>query len=113
MTAAPTASSSVLPAPALDCTDCSREAAIMPDTAAMPEQMTNTEMRMRDTTTPARREASSLPPTAYTCRPYRVRLRTKCHTTYRITSRTTTHGMPCALLLKNALVVRLRLMPIS
>ena len=85
----------------------------MPETAAMPEQMTKTEIRMRDTTTPARRAASALPPTAYTCRPYRVRLRTKCHTMNRITSKTTTHGMPCALLLKNALVVRLRLTPIS
>src|SRR5919112_1950462 len=102
MTTATTASNSVLPAPAFDCTDCSSEAAIMPDTAAMPEQMTNTEIRIRDTTTPARREASSLPPTAYTCRPYRVRLRTKFHTAYRITNRTTTHGIPCALLLKKA-----------
>src|SRR5690349_14638104 len=113
MTAAPTASNSVLPAPAFDCTDCSNEAATMPETAAMPEQMTNTEIRMRDTTTPARREASSLPPTAYTCRPYRVRLRTKCHTAYSIARRTTTHGRPCALLLRNALVLRLRLIPIS
>jgi hypothetical protein len=85
----------------------------MPETAAMPEQMTNTEIRIRDTTTPARREASSLPPTAYTRWAYRVRLSTKCHIVYRMTSRTTTQGMPCALLLRNALVLRLRLTPIS
>ncbi len=36
----------------------------MPDRAAMPEQITNTEMRMRETLIPARRAASSLPPTA-------------------------------------------------
>ena len=36
----------------------------MPETAAMPEQMTNTEMRIRATEIPARRAASSLPPTA-------------------------------------------------
>ena len=36
----------------------------MPEKAAMPEQMTNTEIRIRDTTMPARRDASSLPPTA-------------------------------------------------
>src|SRR2546423_3351761 len=113
MTAAPTASSRVLPAPAFDCTDCSSEAATTPETAAMPEQMRNTEIRMPDTTTPARRAASWLPPTAYTCRPYLVRLRTKCHTAKRITRRTTTHGMPSAVLLKNALVDRLRLTPIS
>jgi hypothetical protein len=29
--------------------------------------MTNTEIRMRDTTMPARRAASALRPTAYTC----------------------------------------------
>ena len=37
---------------------------MMPPTAAMNEQSTNTEMRTRSTGMPARREASSLPPTA-------------------------------------------------
>ena len=46
-----------------------RDAAMMPPTAAMPEQMTKTEMRIASTLMPARREASLLPPTAYTCRP--------------------------------------------
>ena len=42
---------------------------MMPPTAAMNEQITKTEMRTRSTVMPARRAASSLPPTAYTCRP--------------------------------------------
>src|SRR6185437_13550819 len=55
MTAAPTASSIVFPAPALDCTDRSKDAATRPEIAAMPEQMTNTEIPIADAATPARR----------------------------------------------------------
>ena len=57
-------SSSTLLPPVLGSTELAREAAMMPPTAAMAEQMTNAEIRIRSTLMPARRAASALPPTA-------------------------------------------------
>ena len=69
MTAAPTAYSSMLPPPDDVETLPLLDAAMMPLSAAIDEPITNTEMRIRSTLMPARRAASGLPPTAYTCRP--------------------------------------------
>ena len=46
----------------------------MPATAASVEQIMKQAMRIRGTLMPARRAASALPPTAYTCRPKPVRI---------------------------------------
>jgi hypothetical protein len=48
----------------LGSTELARDAAMMPPTAAIVEQITNAEMRIRSTLMPARRAASRLPPTA-------------------------------------------------
>jgi hypothetical protein len=57
----------------------------------------NTAMRTRSTAMPARREASALPPTAYTCRPKRVRDAMKDQTTRSARRITVTFGTPRSL----------------
>ena len=64
MTAAPTAYSRILLPPVFGSTELARLAATMPPIEAIPEQITNTEVRIRSTLIPARRAASELPPTA-------------------------------------------------
>ena len=64
MTAAPTASSSVVEPPVVGETELSREAKRMPATAAMVEQMMKQVIRTQGTLIPERRAASALPPTA-------------------------------------------------
>jgi hypothetical protein len=54
----------VLLPPALGSTELARDAAMIPPTAAMVEQIMNTEVRMLAVLMPARRAASVLPPVA-------------------------------------------------
>ena len=72
------ASSSRSLAPELWLTASRREAARMPPIADIEPAMANTATRTRLTRMPARRAASSLPPTANTWRPNRVRVTTYC-----------------------------------
>ena len=64
MTAAPTAYSRTFEPPAFGSTEVAREAAKMPATAAMTEQIMKHAIRTLATLMPARRVASALPPTA-------------------------------------------------
>src|SRR5690349_2539264 len=70
MTAAPTAYSRVEEPPVVGDTELSRLARSTPATAASVEQMTKHDSLTVFTPMPARRAASVLPPTAYTCRPH-------------------------------------------
>ncbi len=70
---------------------------MIPPTPAMKPLIMKTAMRTRSTVMPARREASALPPTAYTCRPKRVRDAMKDQTTRSASRITVTFGTPRSL----------------
>ena len=74
--------------------ELSRLASRMPATAASVEHMMKQVSLTRRTLMPARRAASALPPTAYTCRPKAVRPSRKLSPTSRTSSSATTSGTP-------------------
>ena len=63
-------------------------------TAASVDPMMKTATRMRVTLMPARRAASALPPTAYTCRPNAVRFARYVRPTRKMTIRSAASGRP-------------------
>ena len=79
ITAAAIEYSRIVPPPVDVSTDDSREASTMPPNAAIVEEIMNTMITTRETLMPARRAASTLPPTAYTWRPKLVRVVTNVH----------------------------------
>ncbi len=70
------------------------EARNMPPTAAIVPAREKTEIRTNATLMPARRAASTLPPKAKICRPYRVRRSTKSRATTTPRKITTASGRP-------------------
>ena len=67
---------------------------MIPPTQAMKLAIMKTAMRTRSTLIPARRAASGFPPTAYTCRPKRVRLAMNVQKIRKAETITTTTGTP-------------------
>ncbi len=82
------------PEPALWLAAAILEAQNRPPTEAKKPAMAKTETRTRVTLIPARRDASTLPPSAKTLRPYAVRRSTKSLPTRTIAKSSTASGRP-------------------
>src|SRR5438552_581892 len=94
MTAAEIASRRIVPPPAFRSTEVRRAAKTTPPSAAIALEIMKTRIRIRLTAMPARRAASALPPTAYTCRPNVVRLATHVQKIRSATTSTPANGTP-------------------